>query len=243
MADIFDILKQSLKNQQKTYHDLAVGLGVSEVTIKRIFMERDCKWRRLVDICDFLNLSISEVLAEMDQRPEQKLYLSLAVEQAMADDPNLYSVFILLREKMSLAEIAAQYNISENQLFKYAYKLEKLRIVEVHPGNEIRFLVKGILHLREQGPLQKLIWDVHLQFVRDCFQRREEQHQQVIYVSRRASMDSFEKLQDDIELVLQQFKQSSRRDRLMLPAEKLHLTKWVSCNSKYNIANFFDIIE
>ena len=59
-------LKQSLKEQGQTYADLAAGINLSEASIKRLFSEQSFSLKRLDEICDWLNIEISDLVRKAE---------------------------------------------------------------------------------------------------------------------------------------------------------------------------------
>ncbi|HAC33230.1 MAG TPA: transcriptional regulator, partial [Gammaproteobacteria bacterium] len=61
-------LKRMLRERGITYRELASGLGVSEATIKRAFSTASFSLQRLLQICDYADLTLAE-LAQSAETP------------------------------------------------------------------------------------------------------------------------------------------------------------------------------
>lgn len=58
---VLDAIRAHLKARQLTYKDLALGLGLSEASVKRLFASADCSLERLEQICQFLQLEFADL--------------------------------------------------------------------------------------------------------------------------------------------------------------------------------------
>ena len=84
---IFDSLRSHLKARHLTYRHIAEKLGVSEQTVKRLFLQQDCSIERLEDICELLQLDLRD-LVKSSPRPRKFLQqLSLKQEELLAQPP------------------------------------------------------------------------------------------------------------------------------------------------------------
>lgn len=64
MADttlLIDVIKQELKNRNKTYADIAYALEMSESSIKRMFSKKELPLSRIDDVCRFLGTDFADL--------------------------------------------------------------------------------------------------------------------------------------------------------------------------------------
>lgn len=87
---LFETLKRGLKAKNVTYGDLARRMKLSEPTIKRIFQEKDCKFGRLVDICNAAGIEIEHLIGSMNRAPEQGSKVTLDVQRKLAQNQSLF---------------------------------------------------------------------------------------------------------------------------------------------------------
>jgi len=96
-GEIFDALKCALKARGWTYSDLAAGLGLSEPTIKRLFADGDCKFGRLLEICDLLDVTLTDLTERAKRGTDVSLELSEVTEVELAENPWLFDLYVLLQ--------------------------------------------------------------------------------------------------------------------------------------------------
>ena len=75
------------------------------------------------------------------------------------------------------AEIAASYQFSEREVLRHFIKLDRLKVIELQPGNHVRLLVNRHFSWRAGGPVQRHIHDKLLReftsshFIADVIER------------------------------------------------------------------------
>jgi len=151
-------LKRSLREQGLTYAVVAMKLELSVASVKRLFSVGDLSLERVDQICELLQLEITDLLARARERPATK-QLTLAQEQEIVADPKLFFIAWLVLNRTPLAEIAASYQFSERDVLRYLIKLDRLKVIELQPGNQVRLLVNRHFSWRAGGPVQRHIHD------------------------------------------------------------------------------------
>jgi transcriptional regulator with XRE-family HTH domain len=151
-------LKRSLREHGLTYGAVAKKLGLSVASVKRIFSAGDLSLERVDQICELLHLEIADLLERARDRPTSK-QLTLAQEQEIVADPKLFLIAWLVLNRTPLAEIAASYQFSERDVLRYFIILDRLKIIELQPGNHVRLLVNRHFSWRPGGPVQRHIHD------------------------------------------------------------------------------------
>lgn len=139
-ARLFETLKTVLRARKITYAELARRLGTSEPTIKRIFAARDTKLSRIVEICDALELSLEDVMAQAKRTTVKPVELGDRIEAQLADDPSLFNFFILLQDGLSAEDITRQFKLDTGDSLRMGRKLERLGLAEVQTNGRIRML-------------------------------------------------------------------------------------------------------
>ena len=92
----FDRLKQALKTRGLSYRQLAERLGVSEPTVKRLFIDQDCKLSRLAEICAVLDIALSDILDDANPSAPVPTPLPVQAERLLAQNETLFYLLILL---------------------------------------------------------------------------------------------------------------------------------------------------
>src|SRR3984893_13166804 len=105
-------LKRSLREQGLTYAAVAKKLELSVASVKRLFSGGDLSLKRVHQICDLLQLDLTDLLARAREPPTTN-QLTLAQEQEIVADPKLFLIAWLVINRTPLAEIAASYRLTE----------------------------------------------------------------------------------------------------------------------------------
>ncbi|MBO9464262.1 helix-turn-helix transcriptional regulator [Tropicibacter sp. R15_0] len=227
-ANSFAILQQALKARNMTYADLAKRLDLSEPTIKRIFSQRDCKLSRLLEICDVLEVNLSDVVDRAERSVDAPLTLPIEVEAALAKDKSLFHYYILLRDKVSAEHILGRYNLSQDQLFALGMKLERLNLVEMRENGQVRLMWPGPIQFRKDGPLMAYIRELNLRFLNMVMTSLGEEHQFFTTVSRRMRPDSGAEIQRELAAVHAKIAELARQDQLLFADSELMTFKFTA---------------
>ena len=148
-------LKQSLKAQHKTYRHVADKLGLSQASVKRLFSEKNLSLQRLDQICQLLDMEISELVQRMNTQQRPLSHLSEAQEAEIAGDPVLLLITVCVLNRWRLEEILAFYQIPETRCIQVLAKLDRLKLIELLPGNRIKLLISPNFAWLENGPIQR----------------------------------------------------------------------------------------
>ena len=120
IQQITDTLKQLLREQKVTYKDLADHLDLSEANIKRIFSNCSFSLERLEQICDVIDLNLSDLFVLSEKAQQTITELSLEQEQELVANPKLLLVAVCVRDGWSFSEIINHRTIFFN-IFKVSY--------------------------------------------------------------------------------------------------------------------------
>ncbi len=141
VATLVEVLKQLFRARGLRYREIAALLGVTERTVKRWFAGSGLTLEIVEDLCNVLGITFLELCEvaeeDLDTRPAR---LSRDQEQQLFADLQLAFVFILLTHGWTAPEIQRGCNISEAALVGHLVRLERLRLVELLPGNRVRLL-------------------------------------------------------------------------------------------------------
>lgn len=225
-SGMFDVLKRALKAKGMTYAELARIIKVSEPTIKRLFVDCDCKFSRLVEICHALDLTISEVAEVADRLQESVVTLPESVEKALASSPSLFWFYILLRDEMSCEQIEELYPISSADSYLYCRDLERLGLVSLTNDNQVIRLSTHPVRFTVGGPLHALFKKVNLKFVDQTIESTTNTQEKFKSISRRMRPESAELLAVEAQAFFNRIAQVSRQDKLTSPDEDLIAYKW-----------------
>ena len=232
---IFVLMKQAMKAKKMTYAELGKHLGVGELAVKRLFRDKDCKLSRIFEVCEFLGVELEDLLAMQKRQSQKPEFLPESIEQALANDLTLFTVFILLVSEVNLSEVQRVTGHDEPTLYLIMRRLEKLGLIHLLPNNQFRFNVPLPIRWRFQGALSKVLKPLNLNFLAYCFDRDEKTHHQFITMSRFLSQASLEELQREADSLRQRFEYLASQDRLFFSTEQLKLVKMVIAQGPFPI--------
>ncbi len=148
-------LKKTLKAHGLTYSDIAKKIGMSEASIKRMFSEKNFTLKRLEQLCQCMDMELSDLLRLMNEDEQHLSQLSEDQEKEIAGDLSLLLVTVCVLNRWTLDNIITRYKISETEGIRYLAKLDKLKIIDLLPKNKIKLLIAPNFSWRENGPIQQ----------------------------------------------------------------------------------------
>ena len=134
-------LKQLLKQHKLTYRDVAEHLNLSEANVKRVFASHNFSLARLEQICQLVNIGLTDLFSLTEKQQSQLSQLNLEQEQQLVDDPKLLLVAVCIRDGWQFDEIIEQYEIDEFEAIRLMAKLDKLKIIQLLPNNHYKSLI------------------------------------------------------------------------------------------------------
>ena len=150
---LIETLKHALKAQKLTYADVARVLELSEASVKRLFAEKNLSLLRLEQICQMLQMEISDLVQLMNQRAQRIEQLTREQELEIASDRLLLLVTVCALNRWTIEEILSYFNIEEPDAVRCLARLDRLKIIDLLPGNRIKLLISPNFHWIENGPL------------------------------------------------------------------------------------------
>jgi AcrR family transcriptional regulator len=164
-AQIVAELKRALRATGHTYADVAKALELSVASVKRLFSTEDLSLQRVDQICELVGLSLREILDRaLERDPTDQL--TLAQESKLIADPKLLFMIWLVLIRTPFEEMVRDYKFTEREALQYLIRLDRLKVIELQPGNRVRLLVSRHFSWRPGGPVQKLI---HQKMLREFF--------------------------------------------------------------------------
>lgn len=242
-AMIFETLKAVLRARKITYAELARRLDTSEPTIKRIFAARDDKLSRIIEICDALDLSLDDIIAQAKRTEETPLVLGDRLEAQLAEDPSAFHVFLLLRDGMPASEIERQFGLSKKVMFRLGQRLERLGLAEVQESGRVRLLIDQPIQFRRDGPLHRSLMRINLEFIREVFVAEDSETAGFLTKSRRISVHTARHIMRELHRLNRDLSEMARQDRLSLPETELRSYKLSAAWAPVTFSRLLDIQE
>lgn len=174
-AALIEILKRELKARGVRYAAIAGHLGLSEASVKRMFSRHDLTLRRLDAICSYADIDFAELARALAR--EETLVSRLTHEQELeiVSDRKLFLVAVCALNHVAFSEIVDKYELSEAECVQLLTRLDRLKFLELQPGNRVRLLVSRTFSWLPDGPIQRFFNDqAHNEFFRSRFDRADE---------------------------------------------------------------------
>ena len=150
-------LKRALREQGLTYARVAQALSLSLATVKRRFARGDFSLERFEGICELAGIGLRELLARAEERSAPTRQLTLPQEREIVGDARLFLVTWLVLNRTPFEEILRFYRFTERELLRYFIRLDRLKVIELQPGNRARLLVSRRFSWRPGGPVQRYL--------------------------------------------------------------------------------------
>ena len=175
-AQLIDTLKRSLKAHGKTYADTARHLNLSEASVKRLFSERSFSLQRLDQVCQMIEMEISDLVQMMNETSSGRISgLSEAQEREIVGDLELLLVAVCALNRWTVEQIIANFQLTEHQCIHQLARLDRLKMIELLPKNRIKLLVTPNFKWLENGPIQRFFQEkLEAEFFRSRFDQKDE---------------------------------------------------------------------
>ena len=151
---LVNTLKRRLKIQGMTYRDLALALGVSEPSVKRMFALRRFSVDRVVEISHLLGFTLAELSNEAAVSESRLHTLTEEQEGKLVSDTKLLLVAVCVLNQWEIRDIVETYALTEAECIQHLIKLDRLRLIHLLPGNRIRLNVARDFDWRPKGPIR-----------------------------------------------------------------------------------------
>ena len=148
-------LKRQLKRQGWTYRQLAGRLGLSEPSVKRLFASGRFTLARLIEIAGLLGFTLAELAAEAGADQQRLRTLSEAQEAELVADEKLLLTAVCVLNHWSVADITATYALTPTQVLGRLARLDRLRLIQLLPGDRVRLNVARDFDWLPDGPIRR----------------------------------------------------------------------------------------
>lgn len=155
VAQLLTTIKRQLKLQGKTYRDVAVALGLSEASVKRLLTADTMGVDRLVEIGKLLGFTLAELAQEAAVAETRLRTLGAAQERELVSDTRLLLVAVCALNHWTLADMLAVYKLTEAECLQKLLVLDRLRLIALMPGNRIRLNVARDFDWLPDGPIRQ----------------------------------------------------------------------------------------
>jgi transcriptional regulator with XRE-family HTH domain len=155
VAQLIATLKARLRAQGLTYRDVARAMGLSEVSVKRLFKSGRISLDRLAEVASLLGYTLAELTQEAQAAMPRLRTLAEAQERELVSDQRLLLVAVCALNHWTMAEIVATYRLAEAECLERLLRLDRLGLVDLLPGNRIRIKVARDFDWLPDGPIRR----------------------------------------------------------------------------------------
>ncbi len=206
---IIDALRLHLKARNITYKELGQAIGLSEVSIKRLFTGGDCGLDRLEQICRYLHLEFADLFKTTPRKRKLIRHLSLAQEQEFAQDHKLLMVAVCALTHWPVADIHKHLQLTRTQVQQLLKRLDDMGFLEVQASDRYRLLVASSFGWISGGPIMQMVQSVSDDFFNDGFDGDGEI---LRIMNMRVSRKAQEQLKARLEQVALEYEDQARAD-------------------------------
>lgn len=151
-------IKSHLKRQGITYRALAKKLGLSESGVKKILTAEDGSFQRLATICDWIGLSMRELLSAQDESVFDLEY-SPAQQEYLAGNARAFRLYwALVYERRPLPEAEKIAGLPAKESFAVLRRLDQLSLLELLPGGRVKVPPVRLVRWVGGGPLVERLY-------------------------------------------------------------------------------------
>lgn len=216
---ILSVIKKILKSRSLSYQKVAEGLGVSEVSIKRIFSGDTISLKNLLLICDLLNVSFLDIATIAKENSTTEYLLNKRQDDFFSEHPRLYALFIDLYRRTSPIKVKEYWNLTETEYFKILRNYEKLDLLTLYPGNHFKFNMTGIIKIPSSGKLKKLFFKHNLEFLAHVQVHAQTPGYLIQTSEILLSHENIKSLTRDLEDLSQKYRSKAFTDETVLPEQ------------------------
>lgn len=221
---LIDALKRTLKAHGLTYADVAKQLHLSEANVKRLFSKKTFTLERLDQVCQIMELEISDLVQEMNEWGGTSAITGLTQEQEaeIAGNLELLLVTVCILNRWTMQEIVDRFHLSQPQCIQHLIKLDRLRLIELLPNNRVKVLVARNFKWQENGPIQQFFQEkIEADFFSSRFNSCEEK---LIVVNGMLSESSNRVFQRKMEQLAREFDELNDNDAQMALGDRVGTT-------------------
>lgn len=163
-------LKRVLRARKLNYAQVANALKLSEATVKRMFSRNDFSLDRFEQVCQFADVSVSELAREVDRERNYLSNLTIAQEMEIVGNPKLFLLAVCALNHLTLDQIVEMYKLTRSECVQLLLRLDRIRFLEFLPNNSIKLRVARAFSWLPNGPiLQYFKTRAHAEYLRSRF--------------------------------------------------------------------------
>lgn len=216
---IIQTLKTCLKEQRLTYVDVAKALELSEASVKRIFSEENISLQRLDTLCQLLNMEICDLTKRAEKQQEEIIELTEEQEEEFVKQPKLLFLAYMLLNEFDFESITKYYQIEELEGVQLLAHLDRIKFIDLLPGNRIKLLTSRNFRWRKNGAIERLFnQHIRKEFFRSTFNQPTESMK---FSGSMLSRSSILIIHQKIQRLINEFNEMAKQDASLPYEERL----------------------
>jgi transcriptional regulator with XRE-family HTH domain len=216
-AALVEVLKRELRARGVKYADLARHLKLSEASVKRMFSRHDFTLSRLDEICRCAKIDFSELARALAREETLLSQLTEEQEKEIVADKKLFLAAVCALNHVTFDQIVEKYDVTPAECVRLLTRLDRLKFIELQPGNRMRLLVSRTFAWLPDGPIQRFFNEqAHNEFFRSRFNRADEF---MLVVNGMLSKGSSGKVVEQLKRIAREFSEA-HNDDMRLPLEQ-----------------------
>jgi DNA-binding Xre family transcriptional regulator len=146
-AKVSKTIRQIMKSKRMTYGSFAKPLNMSDSGLKKLLAAKDCSLNKLSAICSVLSVDIEELLRSSQDIKSMEIKFTEAQEEFFKKNPDHFFFFCeLIDNEMTLDKLQSIYKLNAESMRRYLTSLDKIGLIEMHPGNLVKHKYGGKTH-------------------------------------------------------------------------------------------------
>lgn len=216
-TQLLEALKTLLKQQKKTYKDVAGWLDLSEGSVKRLFSKADMSVERLLLILSHLGRDMNDLVSVMNADSRQISQITAEQERELVEDIPTILTAVAVLSNLRIDEIVTHYQLEEAVVEQALLKLDKMRILTLLPNNHYQLNVHPNFRWLVGGPIQRFFMEnLAASFISERLQDDDE----LLLLSGMLGKNSLKRLAWLTDEFTQRFQQLNIADRALPLTEK-----------------------
>lgn len=234
-AQLISTIKKHLKSQGKTYRDVAAALHLSEPSVKRLFASGRVTLDRMIQLANLLGYTLAELSREAQAAQPRLSMLTEQQEREVVSDPKLLVVAVCALNHWTAEDISQSYRVDHVECIKYLLRLDKLRIIDLLPGNRIRLNIARDFDWLPHGPIKQYFRSRGLSdFLESSFSRDGEA---MAFVNGMLTEQAIVQMQEELRKLRKRFAEL-HEESLSAPLSKRHGTGLLFAMRSWEPADF-----
>lgn len=203
-------LKRALKAHGKTYVDVALTLGLTEASVKRLFSEQSFSLARLDQVCQMIGMEISDLVKMMEEQSGKLEHLTEDQENEISKDLTLLLITVCVLNRWTMQDIVNFYDIDKMACVQKLAYLDRLKIIDLMPKNRIKLKVAPNFNWIKNGPIQQFFQQkIATEYFNTRFNAEDEQ---LIVLNGMLSKTSSLEFQRKVKRLAKEFEDLNQED-------------------------------